>query len=90
MVVDALLIDFLPLPDFFDEILATQVVPGETGFGQFAFHQDLCGNAGVIGSRHPQRVFAEHAVPAHGHVDQRVLEHVADVQLSCHVRRGYD
>ena len=35
----------------------------------------------------PQRAFATHAMPANEHVNLRVLEHVADVNVSGNVRR---
>ena len=49
--------------------------PRSLALGAFLFElaidHHLGGDAGVIGARHPQRVVAEHAVPADGHVDER-------------------
>ncbi len=44
----------------------------------------------MIHAGEPQRPLAAHAVPARERVDLRVLEHVADVDVSGHVRRRND
>ena len=40
-------------------------------FRQLALDHHLGGDAGVVGARQPQRVVAEHAMPADDHVDAR-------------------
>ena len=45
-----------------------------------ALHHHLRGDAGVVGAGQPERVVAEHAMPADDDVDLGVLEHVAHVQ----------
>jgi len=44
-------------------------------------------NAGMVGADHPQRILAAQPFVADHHVLQRVVERVADVQRSGHVRR---
>ena len=80
----------LPFPNAPFELFASESFAREALLGQFAFHDDLRRNAGVVHARQPQRVFAAHAVPAREHVDLRVLEHVADVDVAGDVRRRND
>ena len=58
--------------------------------GQLALHHHLGGDAGVVGAGQPERVVAEHAMPADGDVDLGVLEHVADVERAGDVGRRND
>ena len=66
-----------PLPDALFELFAAQVAAVDAFFGELALHHHLGGDAGVIGAGQPERVVAEHAVPADGDIDLGVLEHVA-------------
>ena len=79
-----------PLPDALFEFLAAQVAAVDALFGELALHHHLGGDAGVVGAGQPQRVVAEHAMPADGDVDLGVLEHVADVQRAGDVGRRND
>jgi hypothetical protein len=82
---------FLPLPDFFEEFLAAEVVARDALRVELAFHHDLRRDAGVVGARLPQRVVARHAVVAGERVHQGVLEGVAHVQRAGDVgRRQHD
>ncbi len=67
-------------PDALFELLAAQVAVVDALFGELALHHHLGGDAGVVGAGQPQRVVAEHAMPADGDVDLGVLQHVTDVQ----------
>ena len=80
----------LPFPDAPFELFASQSFARQALLGQLAFHDDLRRDAGVVHAREPQRIFAAHAVPACEHVDLRMLEHVADVDVAGHVRRRND
>ena len=77
----------LPFPHALDERLATQVVARQALGVELAFHDHLRGDAGVIGSRLPQRPVAAHAVVARQPVHDRVLERMSHVQRAGHVRR---
>jgi hypothetical protein len=77
----------LPVPDLGDEVLAPEVVARQAGFLELALDDDLGGDAGVVGARHPERVLALHAVIAHQRIHDRVLERVPHVQRAGHVRR---
>ena len=77
----------LPLPDAPLELLAAQVLAADLLLGQLALHDELRGDAGVVHAGQPERAVAPHAMPAHEHVDLRVLEHVADVDRAGDVRR---
>ncbi len=57
---------------------------------QFALHNHLRGDGGVIRTGQPQDVFAAHAMPAHQDVDFRVLQHVAHVERPRDIRRRND
>ena len=77
----------LPLPHALDERVAAQIPAVFAFFRQQPFHHHLCGDAGVIGARLPQRVATLHPAPA----DQRILDgerqRVAHVQAAGDVRR---
>jgi poly(A) polymerase len=77
----------LPLPDFFEELLATQVVARDALAVELAFHHDLRRDAGVVGARLPQRVVAAHAVVARQRIHDRLVEAVAHVQRAGDIRR---
>ncbi len=78
----------LPLPDFVDERVAAVVVAGFAFFrGDLALHHHLGGDAGVVGARLPQGVFALHALVADHGVHDGLLERVAHVQAAGDVRR---
>ena len=77
----------LPFPDAFDEFFAAEVMARDALGVQLAFDDDLRGDTGVVGARHPQGVFAEHAVIAGEAVHDRLVEGVAHVQGARDVRR---
>ena len=77
----------LPFPNALLEGFAAQVLAANALFGQFAFDDHLGGDAGVVGARQPERVLAQHAVPADGDIDFGVLQHVTDVEGAGHVGR---
>ena len=78
------------VPHALEERLAADVVPRDALGGQLALDERVDGDGGVVDAGQPERVVAEHAVPAH----QRVLdgdgERVADVQLTGEVGRRHD
>jgi hypothetical protein len=78
---------FLPLPHFFDEFPAAQIVARDTLCVELAFDHDLRGDARMICSRLPQGVVAPHAVVARQRVHQRLVEAVPHVQRAGDVGR---
>ena len=81
----------LPLPHLVEEFLAAEIVARDALRVELAFHNDLRGDAGVVGAGLPQRVVARHAVIAGERVHQGVLESVAHVQRAGDVgRRQHD
>ena len=78
---------FLPLPDFFEELLAAEVVARNALRVELTFDDDLRRNPGVVGSRLPQRVVAAHAVVARQRIHDRLVEAMAHVQRSGDVGR---
>ncbi len=78
---------FLPLPHFFDEFFAAQIVARDALRVELALHHDLRGDARMIGARLPQRVVAAHAVIARQRVHQRLVETVPHVQRAGDVGR---
>src|SRR5579871_369993 len=81
---------FLKFPDALFELFAAEIAAIDTLFRQFALHHHLRGNTGVIRPWEPECVVAEHAVPANGHIDFGVFEHVSDVQRPGHIGRRND
>ena len=80
----------LPLPDFLDELLARVVGALVLPFLHLALDDHLRGDAGMVGTHHPQRILAAQPLVADHHVLQRIVERVADVQAARHVRRRVD
>ena len=78
------------LPDALDERLAADVVARDALGGEFALDKRVDGDGGVVDAGQPQRVVAEHAVPAHQCVLDGDGERVADVQLTGQVGRRHD
>ena len=81
----------LPLPDALDEGVAAhgaavRLLP----FHQLALDHHLRGDAGVIGAGLPQHVAPAHALEAHQHVLERVVERMPHMQRARHVRRRND
>ena len=80
----------LPFPDFSLERFAAQIAVVDALRGKLAHHDALRRNSRVVGSGQVQRVVALHAPPARQDIDLGVVEHVADVQRTGHVRRRDD
>ncbi len=80
-------VGFLPLPDLFDEGVATQVVSRLLLSGKFTLHNVLRGDARMIGARHPERLEPRHPLVPGEDVLQRVVQRMAHVQHAGHVRR---
>ena len=88
---NSLLVGRLPLPDPFDQSLASKIVAGLLLFGDQTFLDNcLGGDAGVIRARHPQGLVALHPFLADEDVLERVVQGVAQVQRAGHVRRRND
>mmetsp|Transcript_13056 Transcript_13056/g.31188 ORF Transcript_13056/g.31188 Transcript_13056/m.31188 type:complete len:351 (-) Transcript_13056:574-1626(-) len=89
LIADGVALLLLPLPHFVDERLTAVIVPRlALGLCQLPLHDSLCGDAGVVGPRHPQRHIATHTVPSGEGVFDGRGECVADVQVARHVGRG--
>ena len=76
----------LPFPDLLDELLAAEIVTGLALGGELALDHHLGGDAGVVGSRLPQRVMVPHPLVADHDVLEREVEGVAHVQAAGDVR----
>ena len=77
----------LPGPDVLQELLTPDPSAVHSLLGKVPLDEHLRGDSGVVGAGQPENVPALHALPAHGDVDLRGLEHVPHVQRSGHVRR---
>ena len=78
----------LPLPDAFEEFGAAHVAAARLlPLHQLPLDHHLGRDAGVIGAGLPQHVAAAHPLEAAQNVLQRVVERVAHVQRTGHVRR---
>ncbi len=76
-----------PVPDFFQEGFAFEIVATLALFGQLALHHVLGGDSGVVGARHPQCILALHAPPTNQHILNGIVERMTHVQDSGHIRR---
>ncbi len=73
----------------FDERLAPQVVARLSLGRELLLDDVLRRDARVVRARHPERVVARHAAPAHEHVLHRVVEAMSHVQDGRHVGRRH-
>ena len=81
----------LPLPDLGHKVVAAHVAAALiAGLRQLAFHHHLGGDAGVVCAGQPQHRLAPHPLKARQYVLQGVVQRVADVQGSRHIRRRDD
>ncbi len=85
---DPVTVLLFPLPDAGDQTLAADVVPGFILLlFELLFHDRLCGDAGVVDARHPDRVLALHARLADEDVLQCVVDGMPQMQSAGHVGR---
>ena len=88
---DAAAVLFLPRPDTLQELLASQIVAGQSfGFTQLLLHLDLGGDAGVVAAGEPQGFVALHTLEAGQNVLQRAVQRVTHVQLTGDVGGRHD
>ena len=80
--------NLLPVPNALDEFITADVAAILAFALQLAFHHDLRGDAGVIGTRKPQRVVARHAVVTGQGVHHGLVEGVPHVENPGNVGRG--
>ena len=78
----------MPFPNARHKVFTLHVAAIQTFFFKLAFHNDLRGDARVVGPRHPGRVVALHAVVAHERIHHRLVKGVAHVQDARDVGRG--
>ena len=89
---DSVAVLLFPCPDALFKFFAAQVEAVDAFLGEFALHHHLSGDAGVVRAGQPERIFAQHAMPADRDVDLSVFQHVADVEKrpTGNVRRRND
>ena len=80
----------LPFPGVLEELLAGEVVLGDSLLLEAGDHLRLGGYAGMVGAGNPARVPAVHARLADQHVVECVVEHMAHMKYARHVGRRYD
>ena len=73
-----------------DHLLAPELARVDALGVELLLDHGLRGDAGVVGPGHPQRVEAVHALVAHQHVLDRVVQRVAHVQPAGDVGRRDD
>ncbi|MBM2803017.1 MAG: hypothetical protein HW419_910 [Deltaproteobacteria bacterium] len=69
----------LPLPNFLDELRASQLSPACALLSELTLDHVLGRDAGVIGARHPKHAPAVHALVAAKNVLQGVIERMPHV-----------
>jgi len=77
----------LPLPHPLDEARAAEIVPRQSFGLELVLDDDLRRDARVVGTELPERVVAEHPVPAGEDIHQRQLERVPHMQRAGDVGR---
>ncbi len=82
---DAVTLFLFPFPDQFHHGFAADLVAVFAFLGQFFFHHVLGGDSGMVNAGQPQGGLAEHAVEAHHHILQGVVEHVSHMQDAGHI-----
>ncbi len=78
----------LPLPDAFDEPVAPKCFPGKPLSHELLFDDVLSRNAGMVGTGEPERIPSLHAPPPDEDVLQRMVQCMADMEGSRHIRWG--
>ena len=74
-----------PVPSMLQELVAREVTLADSLLGQ-AFHNlGLGSDRGMVGTRHPQGIFALHARAADEDVLDGIVEHVSHVQHTRHI-----
>ena len=79
-----------PLPNTLQELLPSQLLPGDPLLGQRTLHDHLCRYACVVGSGEPQRRVSLHPAPPGHYVFHSSHQSVAQMQLSRHVGWRHD
>ena len=79
-----------PVPSVVEELLASKVALLDALLGEAVHHLSLGSDRGVVGARHPTSVLALHACSAHEDILNSVVEHVAHVKHTSHVRWRYN
>ena len=79
----------LPLPDALDEFVAAERALVDLPLGKLVGHDDLGGDAGVIGAGLPQHVAPAQALIADQHILQGESQRMAHMQAAGHVRRRH-
>jgi len=84
---DGIAMFMLPFPNFFKEFFTAEIPTCFLFLGEFFLNDVLRCDPRVIDARHPKRVPALHAVPAHKNILHRIVQRVAHVEDTRHVRR---
>ena len=80
----------LPLPGIFEELLAGQIFLIDTLSLKPGDNLALCRNGGVVRTRNPAGILAVHPGLPDKNIIQRIVEHVAHMKDTRHVRRRND
>ena len=77
----------LPLPHFFDELVAAEIVAFDALRFELSLNDDLRGDACVIGTGQPQGVRAAHAVIAGQRIHDGLIKRMAHMQRAGDIGR---
>src|SRR5690606_814471 len=75
-----------PFPGVFKELFTCEVFLVDTLLFEHGYDLSFGGYGGVVGARHPARIFTLHACPSDEHVLDRIVEHVPHMEHTRHVR----
>ncbi len=75
-----------PVPSVLEKLLTGEVCLLDALLCEAVYNLGLCGDAGVVGARNPTCVLTLHARTAHENILDCIVEHVAHVEHTRHVR----
>ena len=79
-----------PLPSMLEELLTGEVALLDALFGELLHHLGFGSDRGMVGTRHPASILAQHTCTAHENVLDGIVEHVSHVEHTRHVGWGDD
>ena len=88
---DAVAVLVLPVPDALEELLAAEIIAGQTLLlAEVLLNLDLCCDTGVVGTRHPQCRITLHALGTDQNILQGFVKCMTHMQLTRDIRGRND
>ena len=87
---DPVAVLMFPVPNPFQEFFTTQIIAGQSFLAQFFFYLDLCSNACVVNTGHPQGIITLHTLKTDQGILQCCVHCVTHMQLTGNIGRGHN